>query len=52
MSVKNIEPVVTVALQQLERIGLISHRRGNITILNRQALVTNSNGTYFPIGER
>src|SRR4029453_9108498 len=43
---------VTVALQQLERIGLISHRRGRITILDRQALVTNSNGAYFPIGER
>jgi CRP-like cAMP-binding protein len=42
---------VTVALQQLERIGLISHRRGRITILDRQALVTNSNGAYFPIGE-
>jgi CRP-like cAMP-binding protein len=41
---------VTVALQQLERIGLISHKRGSIIILDRQALVTNSNGTYFPIG--
>ncbi len=43
---------VTVALQQLERIGLISHSRGRITILDRQALVTSSNGTYYPIGER
>jgi CRP-like cAMP-binding protein len=43
---------VTVALQQLERIGLISHERGKITILDREALVTGSNGTYFPIGDR
>ena len=39
---------VTVALQQLERAGLISHRRGVITILDRQALEERSNGTYFP----
>jgi CRP-like cAMP-binding protein len=43
---------VTVALQGLERTGLISHRRGKITILDREALVTSSNGTYFPIGDR
>ena len=43
---------VTVALQQLERIGLISHKRGKITILDREALVTGCNGTYFPIGDR
>ena len=42
---------VTVALQGLERTGLISHKRGKITILEREALVTNSNGTYFPIGD-
>lgn len=39
---------VTVALQQLERAGLISHRRGVITILDREALEQRSNGTYFP----
>jgi CRP-like cAMP-binding protein len=43
---------VTVALQGLERTGLIAHKRGKITILDRKALVTTSNGTYFPIGER
>ena len=43
---------VTVALQQLERIGLISHKRGKITIVDREALVTGSNGTYFPTGDR
>ena len=37
---------VTVALQGLERTGLISHRRGVIAILDREALEENSNGTY------
>jgi CRP-like cAMP-binding protein len=37
---------VTVALQGLERLGLISHRRGLIIILDRKALERNSNGTY------
>jgi len=39
---------VTVAVQQLERAGLISHRRGVITILDREAVEQRSNGTYFP----
>ncbi len=39
---------VTVALQGLERTGLIAHRRGVITILDREALEKSSNGTYFP----
>ena len=43
---------MTVALQQLERTGLISHRRSKIIILDRKALETSSNGTYFPITER
>ena len=43
---------VTVALQELERTGLISHKRGKITILDRMALETSSNDTYFPISER
>jgi CRP-like cAMP-binding protein len=38
---------VTVALQQLERVGLITHRRGVIAILDRKALEDRSNGTYF-----
>jgi CRP-like cAMP-binding protein len=37
---------VTVALQSLERAGLIAHRRGRITILDREALEESSNGTY------
>ena len=43
---------VTVALQELERTGLISYRRGKITILDRKAMEISSNGAYFPIGER
>ena len=37
---------VTVALQELVRTGLISHRRGVIAILDREALEESSNGTY------
>jgi len=37
---------VTVALQGLERTGLVAHRRGVITILDREALETAANGTY------
>jgi CRP-like cAMP-binding protein len=37
---------VTTALQELERTGLISHRRGFITILDRDGLEEQSNGTY------
>jgi hypothetical protein len=39
-------PGVTVALQSLGRTGLIAHRRGVITILDREALEKSSNGTY------
>jgi CRP-like cAMP-binding protein len=41
-------PGVTIALQALERTGLIAHRRGVITLLDREALQKSSNGTYFP----
>jgi CRP-like cAMP-binding protein len=41
-------PGVTVAMQGLERLGLIAHKRGMITILNRAALQKSSNGTYVP----
>lgn len=41
-------PGVTVALQGLEQTGLIGHRRGKITILDRDALQQCSNGTYVP----
>jgi len=41
-------PGVTVAVQELEREGLISRRRGTIVILDRRALEKLSNGTYVP----
>jgi CRP-like cAMP-binding protein len=41
-------PGVTLALQALERTGLITTRRGRITIINRKALERSSNGTYLP----
>jgi CRP-like cAMP-binding protein len=37
---------VTTALQELERSALIAHRRGFVTILDRQGLEEQSNGTY------
>ena len=42
---------VTVALQGLERTGLIAHRRGVITILDREALEAASNGTYVHLSD-
>ena len=39
-------PGVTVALQALERQSLITHRRGVITILNRDAMMKRSSETY------
>jgi CRP-like cAMP-binding protein len=42
-------PGVTIALQKLVREGLIAHRRGVITILNREGLEAHSNGTYVPL---
>ncbi len=37
---------VTTALQELERTGLITHRRGFVTMLDREGLEETSNGTY------
>jgi CRP-like cAMP-binding protein len=37
---------VTVAIKALTRAGLISHRRGRITILDRGTLEKRCNGTY------
>ena len=37
---------VTTALQELERSALIAHRRGYVTILDREGLEEMSNGTY------
>jgi DNA-binding FadR family transcriptional regulator len=39
---------VTIALQALERDGLISTRRSKVTIVDRAALEKNANGTYRP----
>ena len=39
-------PGVTLALQGLERAGLIATGRGKITIIDRKALQKSSNGTY------
>ena len=41
-------PGVTVAIQELERAGVISRRRGRIVIVDRKALEKMSNGTYVP----
>jgi CRP-like cAMP-binding protein len=41
-------PGVTIAIQELERSGLVAHKRGFITILDREGLEKHSNGTYFP----
>lgn len=41
---------VTTALQGLEHAGLIAHRRGAITILDREGLEESANGAYFPPG--
>jgi CRP-like cAMP-binding protein len=39
---------VTVAIQELERDGVIARKRGHIVILDREALEKMSNGTYAP----
>jgi CRP-like cAMP-binding protein len=41
-------PGVTLAVQALEKEGLIDARRARITILDRKALEKRSNGTYVP----
>lgn len=37
---------VTTALQELEKRGLIQHRRSTITIIDRSGLEKSSNGSY------
>jgi DNA-binding transcriptional regulator YhcF (GntR family) len=37
---------ITTALQELERKGLIAHRRSFVTILDREGLEESSNGAY------
>jgi len=39
-------PGVTIAVQALEKAGLITTRRSHITIVDRKALEKSSNGTY------
>jgi CRP-like cAMP-binding protein len=39
---------VTVALQELERKGMVAHKRSVITIVDREGLEHGSNGTYSP----
>ena len=39
---------ITTALQELERKGLIAHRRTVITIADREGLEESSNGSYLP----
>src|SRR5207253_1903221 len=39
-------PGVTIAVQALEKAGLITTRRSQITIVDRKALEKSSNGTY------
>ena len=41
-------PGVTLAVQALEREGLMDARRARITILDRKAMEKRSNGTYVP----
>jgi len=41
-------PGVTLAVQALEKEGLIDARRARITILDRKAMEKRSNGTYVP----
>jgi CRP-like cAMP-binding protein len=38
---------VTTALQELERKGLIAHRRSVVTLLDREGLVEGANGSYI-----
>ena len=41
-------PGVTIAMQELERRGWITHRRGNVTIIDREGLEKASAGAYVP----
>ena len=41
-------PGVTVAIQELERKGVIARKRGRIILLDREALENMCNGTYAP----
>jgi len=45
-------PGVTIALQELERRGWITHRRGVVTIIDRKGLARSSNGAYLAPGDK
>ena len=45
-------PGVTIAVQELEREGVIARKRGCIVITDRKALKKLSNGTYAPADYR
>jgi CRP-like cAMP-binding protein len=40
-------PGVTIALQELERRGWITHRRGVVAIIDREGLIRSSAGAYI-----
>jgi len=45
-------PGVTIAMQELERRGWVAHRRGVVSILDREGLVKTSNGAYVPPNDK
>ena len=45
-------PGVTIALQELERRGWLTYRRGIVTIIDRDGLVRASNGAYVPSNDK
>ncbi len=45
-------PGVTIALQELQRRGWITHRRGAVTIIDRKGLIRSSNGAYLAPGDK
>src|SRR5439155_20164430 len=45
-------PGVTIAMQELERRGWITHRRGVVTILDREGLEKAADGAYVPPNDK
>jgi DNA-binding FadR family transcriptional regulator len=41
-------PGVTIAIQELERRGWITHRRGVVGIIDREGLEKSARGAYVP----
>lgn len=46
LMIATARPGVTVALMEIERRGLITHKRGVVTIIDRHGLAKASNGAY------